>query len=107
MFEISVEEVKRKLDAGEPVHLIDVREAEELEICRLDGAEHIPMMSLFTGIQQTEAPADACIVVFCHLGIRSREAAHYLRLNGHPNALSMTGGVTAWSHRVDPTLPTY
>jgi rhodanese-related sulfurtransferase len=107
VIEIGVKEVKAKLDAGEPVHLLDVREHQELEICSLPGAEHIPMMSLFTGIRKTTAGPDAEIVVFCHVGVRSFEAANYLRMQGFKNARSMAGGVDAWAREVDPSMARY
>lgn len=107
MFDISVEEVKRLIDAEQPVWLLDVREPQELAICSLEGAEHIPMLQLFTGAVETEAASDDQIIVFCHHGIRSREAVMYLRMNGYPNAFSMAGGVDAWAARIDPTMNTY
>ena len=107
MIEITVKEVKAKLDAGEPVHLLDVREHQELEICSLPGAEHIPMMSLFTGIRKTSAAPDDEIVVFCHVGVRSFEAANFLRMQGYNNARSMAGGVEAWAQEIDPSMPRY
>ena len=107
MLEITVEEVKRKLDAGEPLHLLDVREPEELAICALPGVEHIPMMQLFLGVQRTTANQDAEVVIICHHGIRSLEAAQFLRRQGFENAVSMAGGVAAWSQRIDPSFPTY
>ena len=107
MIEISVREVKAKLDAGEAVHLLDVRELQELEICGLPGAEHIPMMSLFTGVRKTTAASDDEIVVFCHVGVRSFEAANYLRMQGFRNAKSMAGGVDAWAREVDPSMTRY
>lgn len=107
MLEIGVEEVKRKLDAGEPIHLLDVREPEEIALCAFPGAEHIPMMQLFLGIQRTTAEQGAEVVIVCHHGIRSLEAAQFLRRQGFEKALSMAGGVEAWSQRIDPGLPRY
>ena len=107
MIEIQVEEVKRRLDAGEKLHLLDVREAEEVEICALPGAEHIPMLDLFLGTARTAAPAGAEIVVYCHHGIRSFEAAQMLRMQGFSKARSMAGGIEAWASRFDPTMARY
>ena len=107
MSEITVEEVKLKLDAGEVLHLIDVREAHEVAVCALDGAEHIPMMSLFLGLQKTAAAQDASIVVFCHHGIRSLEAMKFLEMQGFENVLSMAGGIEAWAQRVDSSIARY
>jgi rhodanese-related sulfurtransferase len=105
--EITVEEVRAKLDRKEPVHLVDVREPEELAICSLPGAEHIPMMDLFLGVRQPSADRGAEVVVLCHHGIRSYEAAAFLRMQGYANAVSMAGGIDAWAARVDRAMPRY
>jgi len=107
MLEITPAEVKAKLDAGEPVHLLDVREETELAICALEGAEHIPMMSLFLGLRKTTAAQDAELVVLCHTGIRSLEAAQFLRMQGFESAKSLAGGIDAWSIEIDPAIPRY
>lgn len=105
--ETTAAEVKAKLDRGERVRLLDVREPHELAICRLDGAEHIPMMQLFLGLRKPEASPDDEIVVFCHLGVRSLEAAAFLRSRGFPRARSLAGGIDAWALEIDPTLVRY
>ena len=107
MLEIAVAEVKAKLDAGEPVHLLDVREPEEIAICSLPGAESIPMMQLFTGLKRTEAAPDAAVVVVCHHGIRSLEAARLLQMQGFTNVKSMAGGIDAWAEESDPSMTRY
>lgn len=104
MGEISPAEVKERLDS---LHLIDVREQQELAICSLEGAEHIPMMSLFLGLTKTEAPQDAEIVVFCHHGVRSLEAMQFLAMQGFENVKSMAGGIDRWSLEVDSSVPRY
>jgi len=107
MLEITPEAVKAKLDAGEKLHLIDVREDQELAICSLPGAEHIPMMSLFLGLKKTAAAQDTPVVVICHHGIRSLEATQFLKMQGFEDVKSMSGGVDEWARKVDPTLPRY
>jgi rhodanese-related sulfurtransferase len=107
MIEISALEVKAMLDRGEKVRLLDVREAAELRICRLDGAEHIPMMRLFLGLEAPDAAPDEEIVVFCHMGVRSFEAAAFLRSRGFSRARSLAGGIDAWAAEVDPALARY
>lgn len=96
MHEISVAEVRSKLARGEPLHLLDVREPEELSLYSLSDAEHIPMLDLFAGLKHTTAPADAEVVVVCEHGIRSLEAAAFLRRQGWPKARSLAGGLEAW-----------
>jgi adenylyltransferase/sulfurtransferase len=107
VLEIGPGEVKAKLDRGERVFLLDVREPPELAVCRLEGAEHIPMMQLFLGLESPSAAPDDEIVVFCHHGMRSLEAARYLRARGFPRARSLAGGIDAWAVTVDPSLPRY
>ena len=107
MLEITVAEVKEKLDAGEPVHLLDVREPEEIAICSLPGAESIPMMQLFTGLKRTEAAPDSLIVVLCHHGVRSLEATRLLQMQGFANVKSMAGGIDAWAEQIDPAMTRY
>lgn len=107
MLEITVEDVKAKLDGGEPLHLLDVREAQELSICSLEGAEHIPMMSLFLGLKKTAADQEAELIVICHHGIRSLEAAQFLQMQGFKNVKSMSGGVEAWATSIDPKMARY
>jgi rhodanese-related sulfurtransferase len=107
MDEISVDEVRAKLERGDPLHLLDVREPEELAICSLEGAENIPMMDLFTGARRPAAGCDAELVVLCHHGVRSYEAAAFLRRMGFARAVSMAGGIDAWAERVDPAMRRY
>lgn len=107
VLEISVQDLKEKLDAGERVHLLDVRQPEEVAVVALDGAEQIPMMDLFLGLRKTEAASDAEIVAFCHVGLRSLEAARFLRQQGFERACSLAGGIDAWSRLIEPDLPRY
>lgn len=85
--------------------LLDCREPEELALCRIDGALHIPM----TEIEQRagEVPRDREVIVFCHHGVRSYAVAEFLRRLGHPHVFSMAGGIDAWSLDVDPGVPRY
>jgi len=107
VLEITAAEVKAKLDGGEKVRLLDVREAVELQICRIEGAEHIPMMDLFLGRKAPDAAPDDEIVVFCHVGVRSFEAAAFLRSRGFPRARSLAGGIDAWALEIDPSVGRY
>jgi rhodanese-related sulfurtransferase len=107
MIEISVEDVKALLDEGGRVHLLDVREPQEVALCALPGAENIPMLALFTGQQAPAAAKDARVVVFCHHGQRSFEAARLLQMQGFTDVRSMAGGIDAWAAAFDPTMPRY
>ncbi len=111
--EISVQDVLRKVDAGERFVWLDVREDNELNVAWIEHEliEHVPMSRLAQ--QQTEAlPADAQaqdaeIVVFCHHGMRSAQVVAWLRGQGWTNALSMEGGIDEWAKQIDPSVGTY
>ncbi len=103
--EITVTELKNKLDRGEDIQLIDVREPEEYEICHLPSVL-IPLGSLPKNVDQiaTEKP----VVFICHHGFRSAQAIQYLaQRHGFSNLINLKGGVHAWAEQVDPTMPTY
>ncbi len=96
--EISAPEVKRRLDLGEKLHLIDVREPQEHAIARIEGADLVPMRSVPGELQTLEARADiAPLIVFCHHGVRSLNVVHWLREQGLDECQSMTGGIEDWS----------
>lgn len=106
--ETSPQDVQRRIDAGEPLVLIDVREAEEFAITRIEGATLIPMRSIRGNLQQLEAKAgEAILIVFCHHGVRSLNVVHWLREQGVPACQSMAGGIDAWSATVDSSVPRY
>jgi len=101
----SVTEVKRQLDSGQPLVLLDVREPEELLLARLPGAVHIPMGDVPGRLHELDP--DAGIVVFCHHGIRSASVAHFLAQRDFGNVVNLAGGIDAWSVHVDPSVPRY
>jgi rhodanese-related sulfurtransferase len=106
--ETSPEDIQRRIDAGEPLVLVDVREPEEFAITRIEGATLIPMRDIPASLQQLEAKADeATLIVFCHHGIRSLNVAHWLREQGVAACQSMAGGIDAWSALVDAAVPRY
>ncbi len=107
-YEISPKDTKTKLDAGGMVVLIDVREPGEHQICRIDGAQLIPMRTVPQRVQELEALADeALLVVYCHHGIRSLNTVSWLRKQGVANCVSMSGGIELWSTAIDPKVPRY
>ncbi len=103
--EISVENVKRCIDNGEKLRLIDVREPQEFAIARIEGAELIPMRTIPGALAQLQS-SEAPLVVFCHHGVRSLNVVHWLRGQGI-EAASMAGGIDAWSVAIDPSVPRY
>ena len=95
---------KAMRDAGEPHHLFDVRTPEEWAIAKLDGAVLLDEQ----GIAQLEAlDEDAKIVLYCHHGIRSMQAAGQLLNKGFKAVYNLDGGIDAWSIHVDPSVPRY
>jgi rhodanese-related sulfurtransferase len=105
-YEITPEEVKMKLDGGEAVTLLDVREPWEFETAHMPGAKLVPMGDIPSRAHQELDPEDH-IVVVCHHGVRSMNVTAWLRQQGFENAQSMRGGIDAWSRRVDGTVPVY
>jgi len=107
-FEIAPAEVKRRIDAGEKLHLIDVREPHEFALARIEGGELIPMRQVPGELQTLEARADeGPLIVFCHHGVRSLNVVNWLRQQRVEACQSMAGGIDAWSLVVDPTVPRY
>jgi rhodanese-related sulfurtransferase len=105
-FEITVQEVKRRLDAGEFLNLIDVREPDEYQVCRIAGATLIPMRQISQQLERLEETI-APLVLFCHHGVRSLNVVAWLREQGLTDCQSMAGGIDAWSREVDPAIPRY
>jgi rhodanese-related sulfurtransferase len=107
-FEIAPSEVKQRLDAGEKLHLIDVREPNEFALAHIEGGELIPMRQIPGELQTLEGRADeAVLIVFCHHGVRSLNVVNWLRQQGLESCQSMAGGIDAWSLTVDPSVPRY
>lgn len=105
-YEITPEEVKRKVDAGETFTLLDVREPWEFETARISIAKLMPMGDVPSRAHQ-ELDPDEGIVVLCHHGVRSMNVTVWLRQQGFEKAQSMRGGINEWSRSVDPTVPMY
>jgi len=87
--------------------LVDVREADEFAICRLDRAELIPLAQLAEQAPARWADKGRPIVVYCHHGIRSAHAARLLRHLGYEEVYNLTGGIEAWADRIDPAMARY
>jgi rhodanese-related sulfurtransferase len=94
--EINVDEVKRRLDAGEKFRFIDVREDHEWQQDHAAGAEHLSRGIIERDIEKTAPDKDAEIVLYCGGGFRSALAADNLNKMGYTNVLSMAGGIRAW-----------
>ena len=105
--QITVAELKRMRDAGEPVYLVDVRNYDEHAFCRLPDSLLVPLPELPARVEEVEPPAGALVVVYCHHGVRSLRGAAVLRAAGHDNAASLSGGIDAWSRLIDAGVPRY
>jgi rhodanese-related sulfurtransferase len=103
--ELSPIEVDRRWPQRDGVVLLDVREPEELEQAAIADALHIPMMQVPARLD--ELPKDKPIVVFCHLGGRSRRVAQFLAANGFEQVFNLDGGIDAWSQQVDGRVGRY
>jgi rhodanese-related sulfurtransferase len=105
-YEIAPEEVKYKLDAGEPFLLLDVREPWEFQTASIEGTKLMPMGDVPSRAHQ-ELDPDVHIVVICHHGVRSMNVTAWLRQQGFEKVQSMRGGIDAWSRIVDRNMPVY
>ncbi|MBU6120146.1 rhodanese-like domain-containing protein [Hymenobacter siberiensis] len=104
--EISPEDLHRRLQAGDDIQLIDVREEMEFEYCHLPGSLLLPLDELPR--RAAEIRTEGPVVVICHHGVRSAHALGYLRQRlGRTNVSNLRGGVDAWALQVDPAFPTY
>ena len=103
--EVTVEELKARLDRKEKIFILDVREPHEYEVCRLPGSKLIPLGELPTKINELN-PVDT-IIVHCRAGVRSAQAVQVLQKEGFKNVASLAGGINAWAERVDPSMPIY
>jgi molybdopterin/thiamine biosynthesis adenylyltransferase/rhodanese-related sulfurtransferase/molybdopterin converting factor small subunit len=103
--DIDVLQLKAKLDRGDRFLLLDVREPHEHQLCRLPGAVLIPMREVSKRLEELDRNQE--IVVYCRSGARSAKIAQLLRASGFPVVRNLTGGILAWSDKVDPSVPKY
>lgn len=102
--EITVQELKEKMDNGEDYFLLDVREDVEYLVSNLDG-HHIPMGDLKTRFDEVEKHKDEEVYIMCRSGARSAKAAALLQNNGFDNVYNLKGGMKAWAKEIDPSTP--
>jgi rhodanese-related sulfurtransferase len=103
--EITPIEVKAKFARGEKFAFVDVREKWEYDTAKIEGSTLIPLRSIPANLASLQGAGE--IVFFCHHGMRSLDAAMWLRSQGVEGARSMSGGIDRWSAEVDPTVPRY
>ena len=103
--EITVDELKKRLDRREAVYILDVRNPEEYQICKIAGSTLIPLPSLPQRLNELDR--DKEMVVHCKSGMRSQKAIQFLREQGFKKLIDLKGGILAWADRIDPTMPKY
>lgn len=106
-FDIDVQSVKRMLDQQDDFLLLDVREADEHQTARIEGATLIPMSQMMQRAGELAPHRDRRVVVHCHHGGRSAQVANWLRGQGFSQVQNMEGGIDQWSVEVDPKVPRY
>lgn len=103
--DVTVVELKARLERGEDLELLDVRTAPEREIATIEGARWIPMQEIPQRLAEIDRGRD--VVVFCHLGGRSAQVVRYLAERDYDRVYNLTGGIRAWSREIDPGVPDY
>ena len=104
-YTITVRELKERMDKGDKVFLLDVREPHEYSLCKIDGSTLIPLGQLPTSLEQLDQNSE--IVAYCHKGMRSADAVGFLVQQGFPNVKNLIGGIEAWSIEIDQSVPRY
>jgi adenylyltransferase/sulfurtransferase len=104
--EISATELKQRLDKGEDIQIVDVREDNEVAIARIPDSIHIPLAQILNRKEEIDPSRET--VVHCKMGGRSARAIDALKRSGYTgNLTNLRGGIIAWSNEVDPTVPKY
>ena len=103
--EMTVRELKARLDAGTAPVILDVREPQEAEICRLAGSVLIPLGELPRRLNELDPAAE--VVVYCKSGGRSASAVAFLREHGYPRAVNLPGGILKWISEIDAAMRPY
>ena len=106
MQEITATELKRRLDNGEDIQIIDVREPHEVAVAKIPNSIHIPLGQILTRMIEIDPNREA--VLHCKMGGRSARAIDALQRSGFTGSLTnLKGGIIAWSDEVDPSVPKY
>jgi adenylyltransferase/sulfurtransferase len=102
--QLSVKELKRRMDAGEDVYILDVREPYEYRIAQIGGML-IPQTDVPNRLAEIDRERE--IIVQCRSGVRSQRIAEFLRQQGYPRVVNLAGGILAWSDEIDPKVQKY
>lgn len=103
--EITPTELKKRIDAGENLFVLDVRNPNEFAICRIPGTTLLPLPELPTRL--AEVPKDREVIVHCKSGMRSAKAIEFLKAQGYTKLVNLTGGILGWADKVDPGMTRY
>jgi rhodanese-related sulfurtransferase len=103
--EITAEELHRRLQKGDEVFILDVRNPEEYQICKIAGSTLLPLPALPQRFGELDRNRE--IVVHCKSGMRSAKAIQFLRQQGFTKLINLKGGIISWVDKVDPTMPKY
>ena len=106
MPEITATELKQRLDNGDDIQIVDVREDNEIAIAKLPNTIHIPLGQIVNRMSEIDPARET--VVHCKMGGRSARAIEALKRSGFTgNLINLAGGITAWSNDVDASVPKY
>lgn len=106
MEQITATELKKRMDAGDDIQLIDVRQPDEYEFAKIEGAKLIPLGEIVKRMDEINPNRET--VLHCKAGGRSAQAIEKLKQAGFTGELkNLAGGITAWSNEVDPKVPKY
>ena len=104
-FTITPKELKSRIEKGDKLVLLDVREPWENQLAKLENSTLIPLGTLSTSLSQLDKNAE--IIAYCHHGMRSGDATGFLIQQGFSNVKNLVGGIDAWSIQVDGSVPRY
>ena len=104
-YTITVSELKARMDKGDKIFLLDVREPHEYSMAKIDGSVLIPLGQVPHSLKQLDPSAE--IVAYCHKGMRSADAVGFLLQQGFSNVKNLIGGIEAWSIEIDQSVPRY
>ena len=102
--QLSVKDLKKRIDAGEDVYILDVREPFEYQIANI-GGHLIPQNEV--ALRLNEIDRNREIIVQCKVGGRSQKIAELLKQNGYERVVNLAGGILAWADEIDPSLKKY
>ncbi len=107
MQQMTVIELNQAINNGEQLQLLDVRENWEFSFCQIENSQHIPLSDLLQYQSFEKLDSSKELVVICHHGIRSQQAAYLLQENGFNKIINLQGGIHKWAQQIEPSMPCY